>query len=230
MAAQGWRLDFESLKISKTGGIFIKTSVPGVKIYVNDEYQKSTGSLLSYNALIEGLLPKNYNVFVYKENFYPWNKTIEVRSGLVAAFKSVILFPLELQKIKVAELPPAATTTTSNISPDGGKSLLISGREIGIVYLKDFNETNPPKKSKDTEFIAAAESTIDYAEWLSDSEHVFWLSGGSLNVAEIDGRGGKRNMIKFFLNVAPPFFFDRETNSLYYFEKKILYKISLTAN
>ena len=43
--AQGWRFDFDSFKIVRTGGIFIKTTVSGAKIYVNDKYTGSTAGL-----------------------------------------------------------------------------------------------------------------------------------------------------------------------------------------
>ena len=103
--AQGYRFDFNSLKIVKTGGIFIKTSTDGAKIYINDEYVESTSGILNYSTLISGLTPKNYNIFIYKENYYPWNKIIEVKNGIVAELNNIILFPLELKKIKIVELP-----------------------------------------------------------------------------------------------------------------------------
>jgi len=64
--AQGYSFDFTALKIVKTGGIFIKTSTDGAKIYINDEYVESTSGILSHSILISGLTPKNYNVFFYK--------------------------------------------------------------------------------------------------------------------------------------------------------------------
>src|SRR3989344_5961884 len=106
--AQGYRFDFDSLKIVKTGGIFIDTSVDAAKIYINDKYVGTTGGILKYTSLISGLTPKNYNVFIYKENFYPWNKVVEIKNGMVVEFKNIILFPLEFERIKVVEVPAQA--------------------------------------------------------------------------------------------------------------------------
>lgn len=103
--AQGWRPDFNSLKFVKTGGIFIETSANGAKIYVDDKYLKSTAGILSYSRLVGGLLPRSYNIFVYKDGFFPWNKNVDVKDGLVTEIKDIILFPLELKRIKVAALP-----------------------------------------------------------------------------------------------------------------------------
>ncbi len=224
--AQGYRFDFNSLKIVKTGGIFIKTSTDGAKIYINDKYVKSTSGILNYSVLISGLAPKNYNVFVYKENYYPWNKTVEVKNGMVAELNSIILFPLELKKIKIAELPSRLIATSSEefVSPDKNKKLYLSNNQLGIEYLKDIRR-EPAKSAGEKELIAAYESPVIFFDWLSDSEHLIWLANGELTVAELDNRGGKRNSIKFYLNIDSPVFWDRDNSDFYFFEKNILYKI-----
>ncbi len=268
--AQGYRFDFNSLKIVKTGGIFIKTSTDGAKIYINDKYIESTSGILSHSTLISGLAPKNYNVFVYKENYYPWNKTVEVKDEMVTELNSIILFPLELKKIKIAELPsqvisefainnstieikndktkiinvynlidgkllssekfsakggPASgwkTSTSSEeiISPDKNKKLYILNNQIWIDYL------NGTKK----ELFATYESPVNFFDWFNDSEHLIWFADGELTVAELDNRGGKRNSVKFYLNIESPVFWDRNNSDFYFFEKttgkNTLYKIN----
>ena len=105
LIAQGWRFDFNTLKIVKTGGIYIKTSVTEAKVYVNDKYYKSTGGLLNHTILISGLAPKQYGIFIYKDGYFPWNKTIEVKNGLVTELSHIILLPIKLNKTKITELP-----------------------------------------------------------------------------------------------------------------------------
>ena len=263
--AQGYRFNFSSLKIVKTGGIFIKTSINGAKIYINDKYVESTSGILSHNALISGLMPKNYNVFVYKENYYPWNKTVEVKNGIVTELNSIILFPLDLKKNKIAELPSqvvsefainnstveiknnktktaktydltdskllssekfkVATSSEESISPDKNKKLYISNNQLWIEYLKDMKR-EPVKNAGEKELIVAYESSINFFGWFNDSEHLIWLANSELIVAELDNRGGKRNSIKFYLNINSPVFWDRDNFDFYFFEKNILYKIN----
>ncbi len=215
--AQGYRFDFNSLKIVKTGGIFIKTSTDSAKIYIDDKYIESTSGILSHSALISSLAPKNYNVFVYKENYYPWNKTVEVKNGMVAELNSIILFPLELKKIKIAELPSRLTATSSEeiISPDKNKKLYTLNNQLWIDYLDGIKK----------ELIATYEPPINFFDWFNDSEHLTWFANGELPVAELDNRGGKRNSIKFYLNIDSPVFWDRDNSDFYFFEKNILYKI-----
>ncbi len=258
--AQGYGFDFTTLKIVKTGGIFIKTSTDNAKIYINDKYVESTNGILSHSTLISGLTPKNYNVFIYKENYYPWNKTVEVKNGMVTELNNVILFPLELKKNKIVELPSqmisefainnstieikndktkiiniynlidgklvsseklkTATSSEEIISPDKNKKLYTSNNQLWIDYLNDIKK----------EPLTTYESPINFFDWFNDSEHLIWFANSELTVAELDNRGGKRNSIKFYLNIDSPVFWDRNNSDFYFFEndgkKEILYKIN----
>ncbi len=255
--AQGYGFDFTTLKIVKTGGIFIKTSTDNAKIYINDKYVESTNGILSHSTLISGLTPKNYNVFIYKENYYPWNKTVEVKNGMVTELNNVILFPLELKKNKIVELPSqmisefainnstieikndktkiiniynlidgklvsseklkTATSSEEIISPDKNKKLYTSNNQLWIDYLNDIKK----------EPLTTYESPINFFDWFNDSEHLIWFANSELTVAELDNRGGKRNSIKFYLNIDSPVFWDRNNSDFYFFDKVTLYKISL---
>lgn len=276
--AQGWRFDLNSLKLTRTGGIFIKTSTSEAKIYINDRYIGSTSGILNYTKLIDDLIPKNYNIFIYKEGYYPWNKAVEVKNGLVTELFYVILFPLEIKKDKIAELPmqnvynfsidnqnikiinakksriaktydingkfisnenfstkgvPAigwkTATSTELISPDKKRKLRIKNDEIFIDYLAD-TEKEPYKKAGEKEKVATSELPILFLDWLNDSEHIIWIANNELTITERDNRGGKRNSVKFYLNINPPFFWDRDNSNLYFFEtskgKLVLYKLS----
>ncbi len=267
--AQGWRFNFETLRIIRTGGIFIKTNVAGAKIYINDEYIGSTAGILNYTKLINNLTPKNYNLFIYKEGYYPWNKIVEIRNGLVMELPYITLLPLELSKTKVAELPIQTiadfrvedetikiitnkktgnaivydfngklissnvlkvATSTELISPDKNKKLYVLKNRVWIDYISNVKE-EPIKIAGEKEVIAESESSILFLDWFKDSEHIIWFTGSELTISERDNRGGKRNSVKFYLNINPPIFWDRENSDLYYFknskEKSILYKINI---
>ncbi len=255
--AQGYRLDFDSLKIVKTGGIFIKTSVDDAKIYINDKYVGSTNGILNHSTLISGLKPKKYSVFIYKENYYPWNKTVEVKSEVAVELNNVLLFPLELKQIKIAELPIqtvseftindgevkiennktkiisafnlsdgklisseksklVASSSKEILSPDKNKKLYALNNRIWIDYLN----------TQQTELIADYEPPITLFEWFNDSDHLIWFANNELIVSELDNRGDKRNSVKFYLNIDPPFFWDQNNSDFYFFKKNALYKIN----
>lgn len=269
LLAQGWRFDLKTFKTVKTGGIFIKSSVSEVKIYINDKYVGSTGGILNYTKLIDDLTPKKYNVFLYKEEYYPWNKTVEVKNGLVSELISVVLLPLDLKRDKITELPIQAiydfsvdngmikivntkktgvaktydmngnfisnekikvATSTELISPDKNKKLYNGDSQIWIDYLNSTKE-EPLKMAGEKEMIIASEKPILFLDWFKDSEHMMWLTENELNIAERDNRGGKRNSVKYYLNIVSPIFWDNKNFNLYFFEtnkeKIILYKINM---
>jgi len=134
--AQGWRFDFETLRIVKTGGIFIKTTVPDAKIYVSDEYIGSTAGILNYTKLVGDLAPKNYNLFIYKEGYYPWNKMVEVKNGLVTELFSVTLFPLDIKKVKIAQLP---TQKIADFEVNDKTIKIINNKKIETAKIYDFD-------------------------------------------------------------------------------------------
>lgn len=132
--AQGWRFNFESFGIVKTGGIFVKTNISGAKIYINDEYTGSTAGILNHTKLINNLIPKNYNLFIYKEGYYPWNKMVEIRNGLVVELPHITLLPLELSKIKVAELP---SQPIADFSVEDETIKIITNKKTGNAKIYD---------------------------------------------------------------------------------------------
>lgn len=89
--SQGYRLDFEKKKISRTGGIFFKIAPKQTEIYINGELAEKTDFFFG-SALIENLLPKTYKVEIKKAGFKTWEKTLEVKEQEVTSAKNVILF------------------------------------------------------------------------------------------------------------------------------------------
>ena len=90
---QGYRFDFENKKLTQTGALFIKTISPKqVEIYIDNKLIQKTDFFFS-SALIENLLPKKYNIKVQKQNYYTWEKNLEIKEKQVAEAKNIILFP-----------------------------------------------------------------------------------------------------------------------------------------
>jgi len=114
-----------------------------------------------------------------------------------------------------------ATSVKEFISPDENKKLEVIGDQLWLAYLKDMNK-DPIKKAGDKELIATYETPVKFFNWLNDSEHIIWFADGALNIAELDDRGGKRNSIKFYLDINSPIFWDRDNSLFYFFEKTTL--------
>lgn len=92
---QGYRIDFENKKLTQTGGIFIKTITPKqAEVHLDDKPAAKTDLFFS-STLIENLLPKTYNIKVQKQNYYVWEKNLEVKEKQVVEARNIVLFPKE---------------------------------------------------------------------------------------------------------------------------------------
>ena len=94
--SQGYRLDWNlqegGIKITQTGGLFLKVWPKQVEIYLDSKLVKKTDWFFG-SVLIESLLPKRYKVLIKKESFHSWEKTLEIREKRVTEAKNIILFP-----------------------------------------------------------------------------------------------------------------------------------------
>lgn len=113
--SQGYRIDFENKKITKTGGLFLEFFPKQVEIYVDGKLFKKTIFLFN-SDLIGNLLPKKHNIRVTKEGYTTWEKDLEIKEKEVTTAENIILFPKN----------PIFSTLTEKVekfwlSPDGKK-------------------------------------------------------------------------------------------------------------
>jgi len=79
-------------EIVETGGLSIKTSVPEVSIFINDQYKNKTSNF-SRDLLIQNLTPGEYKVRVEKTNYQVWEKTLNIEEKKVTKAENIYLFP-----------------------------------------------------------------------------------------------------------------------------------------
>lgn len=103
----GYIVNFKTAAIEKTGGIFVKSRLARLSIFLDGAFQKET-SLLSGGALLTELAPRAYLLRLEKEGYQPWFKTTTLEESMVTEFRSVILVPH-------AELVVRATSTKEEI-------------------------------------------------------------------------------------------------------------------
>jgi len=72
--SQGYRIDFDNKKISRTGGLFLKIEPKQVEIYLDGKLTEKTDFFFG-SVLIENLLPKKYEIEIKKPEFATWEKT-----------------------------------------------------------------------------------------------------------------------------------------------------------
>jgi len=91
--SMGVRIGFKDFTLIETGGIYIKSDPADAPINVNGKFIKSDAGILKSGTLIDDLAPENYTVTVNKDNYRTWKKNINVESGAVSVFDSIVLVP-----------------------------------------------------------------------------------------------------------------------------------------
>ncbi len=92
---QGYRFDFDSKKITQTGGLFLKISPKQTDIYLDNRLKEKTDFFFG-SALVENLLPRKYQIKVQKDGYSSWEKSLEIKEKQVTEAKNIILFPTNL--------------------------------------------------------------------------------------------------------------------------------------
>lgn len=108
--AKGYTFSPKERRIVGTGIINITSEPDAASVFIDGHLTTAT------NATVSSLTPKSYTVRVVKEGFIPWEKSLEVKEGVVTEVK-LTLFPA------IPTIYPLTFTTVANpsLSPDGSK-------------------------------------------------------------------------------------------------------------
>lgn len=88
----GYTIDFSKISIEKTGGIFIKSKIHSVSVFLDGVFIKET-PLLTSGTLLTDLKPRTHLLRLEKIGFHPWFKTVEVVPMNVIELRNVLLVP-----------------------------------------------------------------------------------------------------------------------------------------
>lgn len=92
LEARGYRFDWHRGVFVYSGTISFKVNPQNITATLNgqlDEKAKLNRINSSFN--LSGLIPKDYTIEISAPDFYPWNKKIDVHSGVSSEFWNVIL-------------------------------------------------------------------------------------------------------------------------------------------
>ncbi len=182
--AKGYTVSTKEKRIVGTGIINISSEPDAASVFIDGHLTTAT------NATVSSLPPKSYSVKVIKEGFIPWERSVEVKEGLVSALK-ITLFPA------IPTIYPLTFTGVVNpvLSPDGAKLSFIvpTGKKAGVwVWTMSRNQPIAFARSSEPHQIAETR-VVDYSNatlrWSPDSKEVlatvgknnFSLNNESLN-------------------------------------------------
>ncbi len=170
--AKGYTFSPKERRIVGTGIITVSSEPDSASVYIDGHLTTAT------NATISSLSPKSYTVKVIKEGFIPWERSVEVKEGLVTELK-LTLFPA------IPTIYPLTFTGVSSpiLSPDSSKLayIVITGKKPGV-WVWTMSKNQPIFFARSSEPHQIASNTIaDFSKavlkWSPDSKQVLATVG-----------------------------------------------------
>ncbi|MFA5128376.1 MAG: PEGA domain-containing protein [Patescibacteria group bacterium] len=155
----GYRYNFQTNRIQKTGILILKSNPAGAEIYLNGKLRTEKTP-----ARIANLLPDDYTIKIEKKNFYPWQKILPVESSLTTFAENITLFE--------KTLPAEVVETNSelfSLAPNKEKIIYLNKKETGDeIWLLNFKNN----KSSLIYRISEEKSNIVNLEWSNDNQKI----------------------------------------------------------
>lgn len=120
----------------------------------------------------------------------------------------------------------ASQIKAAQLASDNKKVLWQTANEITILWLEEFL-VQPYRQAGDKETIVRYfGQKISQALFYPDNEHVAFVAGNQIKIAELDGRD-TRNTINWLSAKNPTLFFSSQDQKLYYLSEKSIFRITL---
>lgn len=173
--AKGYTFSSTEKRIIGTGIISATSEPSSASVYVDGHLTTAT------NATISSLPPKKYTIKIVKEGFIPWERSVNVKEGLVSELK-VVLFPA------IPTIYPLSFNGVKNpsLSPDGSKLAFVvpTGKKAGVwVWTMVKNQPISFVRSSEPHEIAQALNIENLSDsnftWSPDSKQVIASVGNN---------------------------------------------------
>jgi len=92
----GYRFDVEKMKITATGGIYVRTYPAAEKIIIDSKTIDKPG-IFSNSIFQQSLLPNSHSVLIQKTGYYDYSKSLVVKENQVTKLENVLLFKKDIQ-------------------------------------------------------------------------------------------------------------------------------------
>ena len=130
--AQGWRIDFPSFRISKVGGIYVRSYPEDAKIFLNGKSIENQSGFLSRGTLISELFPKTYHLTITAPNYDDWHENVIVFPSLVANHQYAVLVPANATSVTTDLVTGFGESPTNGIVlRTSNGEIIVNGKVVG---------------------------------------------------------------------------------------------------
>lgn len=168
---QGYRFDRNSGVFVYSGSVAIKSWPRDIEVFLDGEkYSGKKGGLINETFIINGLRPGKYALRCQKEGYTPWEKNIEVHSGISTEFWNVLLFP-KPEKLNRINYASSQESHRFFISPREKNELVFFKEEDGEkqVHLLNLKTSQSEKIFGATDWNFPDPQDKENVEWSTDN-------------------------------------------------------------
>ncbi len=130
--AQGWRMDFPSFRISKVGGIYVRSYPEDANIFLNGKAVENQSGFLSNGTLVSDLFPKNYLLDLTSPGYVDWHENVAVAPSLVANHKYAVLVPADPVSAATSTVVDFRESQDDILLETSGEKITFDGKVIGF--------------------------------------------------------------------------------------------------
>ena len=129
--SMGYRFDFEKMKITLTGGIYVRTFPTADQIIIDNNISQKPGLFSNNSIFVQSLLPDEHTVLAQKDGYYDYFKTIPVQEKEVTKLENILLIKKNIQ---------FGIITDKSLSP-------FNNQEKFIIKINNLYYSNAPENS-----------------------------------------------------------------------------------
>ena len=194
--AEGYRYNFKTFKVSRTGIASFVTYPKGADIYINDRLMPEK------TPYAVNLTPATYDAMVTKDGYQSWQRAFKVDSELVSEFKNIVMFK--------SDIPSTALTDPGKINLLNAPIDLLAGAKQGDPMIVNDHEIWVGD-SLVTRFSTPVSSAI----WYPDHTHIVFQQGDEIRTIELDGFNDTQ-LVKLSSNLPTNFALNNKGTELYF--------------
>jgi hypothetical protein len=174
MYSMGYRINFETWKVTETGGIYVRTFPAADQVIIDSTVFKKPG-IFNNAVFVQDLLPKEHSVLIQKQGYFDYQKTLKIVVKEVSKIENIILFK---NNIIFDEL--LKNSESFSISPD--KKIIFA--ELFNTESLDFShfEVSNPQNKKTYSLPLKYTSVLDVI-WSGDSKKVLIKTQNKIGIA-----------------------------------------------
>lgn len=184
----GYKYDIKNKKTIQTGAILIKTNLKNVNLYINGKPFKNTktiSNLFDDFIRIENLLPSAYNIKIKKDNYFVWEKNLNVKNGRITEIKNIVLFKKDCKKNDLLITKIDLGSKNMWLGNNNGKIVYKNKRKDGLgLMIFDLKNKNHGLVV-DLDKLQSTENKNDY-----NLEDVIWFDNDKKIMIKTNDSGG----------------------------------------